>query len=222
MKDRPEEIERLGRALESGAGQAGGGDEPVPPGRIWDAVEGRLAPEEVADLAERAARDPELAADWRLAVAVQRERQAGTGGRVTAFPRRRWRGLVLAAAAALALVVAVPVIRQHLATREVQYRGEAGEAIRRLESAWTADGGMVLRWACTLPGARFDVLVSDEHLHTLAAAEALEGTSFTVPAPKLHGLAPGSQILWQVTAVTPDGRRIPSPTFIEHVPAPQP
>ena len=222
MNDRPEEIERLGQALESGAGQVGSGDEPVPPGRIWDAVKGRLTPEEVAALVDRAARDPELAADWRLAVAVQRERQSEAADGVTAFPRWRWRRVVLAAAAVLALVVAVPVVRQHLGGREVQYRGESGGVIQRLEPTWSADGGLVLRWQCTLPGARFDVLVSDDALHTLAAAEALEGTSFTVPASKLHGLAPGAQIFWQVTAVTPDGRRIPSATFLERLPAPRP
>ncbi|HHQ48933.1 MAG TPA: hypothetical protein ENK19_08645, partial [Acidobacteria bacterium] len=57
------ELERLTAAL--GRRPAGGDLPEADPGTVWDAVTGRLAPDEVAELARRALADPALMEEWR-------------------------------------------------------------------------------------------------------------------------------------------------------------
>jgi len=52
------------------AGSPASAGEPVDPQRIWQAARGELDPEATRVLLERASRDPDLAREWRLAMAV--------------------------------------------------------------------------------------------------------------------------------------------------------
>lgn len=222
MSSHAEELERLGRALESDAVDQYRDPDQVDPALIWDAAQGDLPPDQVASLADRAAADPELAADWRLAVAFSCERKQAGGGRILAFlPRgRRMRAALLAAAAVIALAVILPAVRHRLGPTQISYRGAVSGPITAGEATLPEepDDPLVLRWSCTVETVSFQIVLSDENLVILGNTTGLTEARFSVQAKTLKKLPPGSVILWQVFALTPDGRRIASPTFIEHLP----
>ena len=212
------ELERLTAAL--GRRPAGGDLPEADPGTVWDAVTGRLAPDEVAELARRALADPALMEEWRLALEISRE--AGLRGakpeRPSIVRRFGFRRVLLAAAAVLALVVAAPVLHHWLAPATARYRGLPESVIERAGTPGTLPrDGFVLRWRCTVPGSRFDIVVSDGRLHLLAEARGLTSPRYAVPSGALAKLPTGSRVLWQVWALTPDGRRLPGPTFVERL-----
>ncbi len=221
MTSTQDEMERLAEALTSGSGSESP-KEPVSPETIWSAVEGQLPPAEVEALADRAAQDPELAAEWRLAVAAKRMRDELEENNVRQFRPRAWRPWVLSlAAAVLAMAVGLPILLHHAGFRQPSFRGLPPSPIERVGPDKTARASdhLVLEWSCSLDAARFEVVVSDASLKPLARAVNLHEPRFEIPADALKGLAPGATILWRVWAVTPDGRRVASPTFIEHLPA---
>ncbi len=215
MSCSPEEIERLERALDAVGQRGGTADGAVDPGTLWDAVEGRLPPEDLARLAERAVAEPGLRREWRMALLLSRER------RIPSRTRRRnlaWI-LSLAAAAVVVLGLALPLVLHRSGPPGRGYRGLSGSSIERAAGDVTPmpRGDFLLRWRCGIEGARFDVVVSDAGLHVLASAAGLEEPFYRVPAEVLKGLPAGSAVLWQVRAVLPDGSSVVSPTFVEHL-----
>ena len=221
MTSARDELERLAEALTSGSCSASPA-EPVSAETIWRAMEGELPPAEVEALADRAARDPDLAAEWRLAVAAKRLRDRSASTNVREFRPRLWRPWILSLAAAImVLAVGLPVLLHHTASRQPAFRGLPPSPIERVapdESA-VSSGHLVLQWTCSIEGARYEVEVSDSSLRPVAKATDLKEPRFQVPADALRNFAPGAMILWRVWAVTQDGRRVGSPTFIEHLPA---
>ena len=65
-----------------------------------------------------------------------------------------------------------------------------------------------------IPGATYDLLVSDTDLAVVAEASDLEDPTFTVPAESLARLASGAELYWQVEARLRDGTGQRSPTFV--------
>lgn len=221
MTSTRDELERLAEALTSGRSAANPAA-PVSAEAIWRAMEGELPPAEVEALADRAARDPDLAVEWRLAVAAKRLRDRSASTNVREFRPRSWRPWMLSLAAAImVMAVGLPVLLHQVGPQQPRFRGLPASPIERVapgEGA-PASGHLVLQWRCSVEAARYGVVVSDASLKALARAEDLHEPRFVVPADALKDLAPGATILWRVWAVTPDGRRVASPTFIEHLPA---
>jgi hypothetical protein len=124
-------------------------------------------------------------------------------------------------AAAAILIVAVGL--------GVQYMGpdveiEAEPAYRAQENAWLLlegeDGevltreNFVLRWSDGPAGSTYDIRVMTEDLDMVAEARMLEFSEFQVPLEALQALPDDARIFWQVTAHSPDGRRIDSDSFL--------
>jgi hypothetical protein len=122
-------------------------------------------------------------------------------------------------AAAAVLIVAVGLGVQYLrpeVEEEPVYRaqesawvlmeGEDGEALPR-ES-------FVLRWSDGPHGSTYDIRVMTEELEMVAEARMLELSEFQVPPGAMQALPAGARIFWQVTAHSPDGRRIDSDSFL--------
>jgi hypothetical protein len=123
---------------------------------------------------------------------------------------------VLAAAAVIVLaVVGFTIVPWRGGTRNAELRGGSEPALLSLvgETTPVARGMCLLRWSAGPEGTLYHVEVTDERLRPLAAGQSLRSPEFLVPAASLAGLPRGARIVWQVTAVEPDGRRVASHTF---------
>jgi len=194
---------------------------------IWDALHGELSPEQRRSIIDHTARCPECAEAWRLARDVggtaqgaalsSAGRRPGVGP-VHGVGWRRW--MPLAAAAALVAVVGL-ILHQgpihddqpsHYRTgEEITIRSLLPEEIPLKRSA------CLLRWSAGPEGSRYDVEVATDDLEVIARARGLERPEFTVPADRLANLPPGAELLWRIEATLPDGRRIPTETFIHRI-----
>ena len=212
---RPTETE-LRRGFAALADEAAGGLRDLDAEAVWRAVRGDLEPEAVGRLADRAAREPELAEAWRLAVEVVREeRAAGVEGVAAAPPARRRRWIWPAGLAAAAVLV-VGLVLPQLAGDGARLRGEGGrgeiESLLPEGRALDRDAA-TLRWSAVPGATRYRVTVLDGELEAVAVGEDLGVPRFTVPSTALEALPQGSVLLWRVEAGLASGDRIRSPTF---------
>jgi hypothetical protein len=130
----------------------------------------------------------------------------------------------LAAAATLVLVAGL-LVRDRTgvgpAPGEVAYRSQTRPAIESLlaEEQPVDRSDCVLRWSLDedAEAVEFSVRVLDSDLRLLGTRDRLSEAELRVPPAWLEELAPGSSILWQVDAVTLDGRMIRSETFTTRV-----
>jgi len=134
----------------------------------------------------------------------------------------RWLGLAGAAAAALMLVwlwpspkpptpgdpsVDDPTVAPVIRAVDHPAIGSA------LESESLPREACLLQWKGGPVGARFDVWVETRAGVRLATGLDLEGTQFQVPVDALRDVAEGEAIVWRITALAEDGRRVDSPSF---------
>ena len=90
------------------------------------------------------------------------------------------------------------------------------------DSAFTRIGGgqplqrsrFVLRWSSLGADARYSLVVATRDLAPLHAASGLARTEHQVPEAALAPLAAGTEVVWTVEAVLPDGRRIEPVAFL--------
>ena len=59
---------------------------------------------------------------------------------------------------------------------------------------------------------------STRDLTVLYRRSGVVGTELEVPPEALSGVAPGTEVVWRVEAITPGGRRISSEAFVSRVP----
>lgn len=211
MKD--EEVSRLRAAFAAPTSETPNPRACPEPDRIWEAVRGELPPDEVRDIVDHVAVCASCAEDWRIARELEKDSQAEKEDIAYSFPAKRLQPWITAAAAALVLTVGgVAVFRQ--APKPAEYRGgeTAVEALVPPDAALPRQS-FVLAWK-PVPGAEsYDLLVSTGELDTIASPKGLTTTEYQVPADALANLPAATPIHWMVTAVFPDGRREPSPTF---------
>ncbi|HSN86985.1 MAG TPA: zf-HC2 domain-containing protein [Thermoanaerobaculia bacterium] len=195
--------------------------EPHPePDTIWSAVRGELPPNELREVVEHTAMCASCAEDWRLAAEFSKEsvaEAARPAANVVYGRFRQWRPLaaVAAMAAGILIVVGLQMSGPTDPGQEPGYRNEQRTEVRSLlpEGQALPRQAAELRWS-PVPGASlYNVQVTTEDLRVVASQESLSGTEYRLPESALTGLPAGSQILWQVEAVFPDGTRQTSETF---------
>lgn len=215
-------------------------EDPVDADALWDAVRGDAEPRAVAALADRMARDPALAEDWRVARAFAAEAAASAAEAaeaadadqehaeavgllptevVAAEPANRgdylrWGALLAVVAAAVLLVLAWP--RGGAAPYDPddgRMRGGADgiEAIRG--DGPVARDRAVLEWSEVPDAVRYELYVSTTELQPVLEERELKVPSMTLPAELLRDRPAGTELLWRVEAVFADGRREISETF---------
>jgi len=212
--------------------------DPCPaPERIWDALDGALGPEALREIVDHVAVCPACAEEWRLAItfreeAVNEESEDGAapapGGRgldPVDLPGRRLQVPAWLAAAAVAVLalglggIWWSTARSGVpgATQAPVYRQATEQQIDSLlpEGKPLSRAEPVLRWTTGPEGSVYDVVVSTEDLAAppIAEASGLTEARYRIPADALAGLPAGAELLWQVDATTPDGKRISSKTF---------
>lgn len=223
MKDPILELDRM-RELFAAA------DAPQPAARgcpteeeIWMAVSGRLSRARLGEVIDHALACDACGTVWRLAremaaeAADGREAPAAVMGTVSRKGLLRSRSGWLMAAAAIMLVMSAVVwqLRRGETPFTSEFRsGDQGT----IESLLPADRPLpraepVLRWSGP-EGARYDLRVATADLKVLATARDLQAREYRLPAEKVAALPGGAELLWQVEATTPDGRRITSKTFV--------
>jgi hypothetical protein len=186
---------------------------------MWDAVGGRQSPAALEAGLAHVAECANCAEAWRVA----HELLVATGQMPAASPSRAsssaWRVWVPAAAAVVVLLGGVALDRGWF--DGAQSTGDA-DVVRGTSTGLTtslADGATCDRAACRLTwsdageGARYTVRVTTADLEPVAAIAGLAETQYTIPVDRLRALAPRADVLWQVEAVLPDGRRVSSATF---------
>ncbi|MEM8960049.1 MAG: hypothetical protein AAGD38_01100 [Acidobacteriota bacterium] len=190
---------------------------PVPAETVWDAVTGKLPLAERRRLIDRMVRDPQLAEEWRLAMAVAGSAtevsgsidhdtpSRRTGGKLLSWPRR---GGVLAGLAAAAMVM-IAILLPYDSSDTVVYRGDdvvaavdAGEPIDRNDA--------VLRWRGPEEAARYEVVVTSLLLDEIYRARELTGNEVRIPAEAFADVE--DAILWQVIVYDEEGSVIGRPT----------
>lgn len=185
-----------------------------PADRTWEAARASTPLREMEAVVEHTASCPACAAAWRLA----RELAPQAEGR--ALARRTWRPAgILAVAAAALLAVGVGLRTSTWRSATSEYRRSAPLRIESLvpKEAALRRAACVLRWRSGLAGARFSLHVTDEDLNVLASPRDLATEAFAVPAEALASLPPGAGILWRVEALSQDGRKLGSPTFVHRL-----
>ncbi|HSK75954.1 MAG TPA: zf-HC2 domain-containing protein [Thermoanaerobaculia bacterium] len=195
--------------------------EPHPePDTIWSAVRGELPPNELREVVEHTAMCASCAEDWRLAAEFERQAAAETAKpapNVVYGRFRQWRPIAAAAAMAAGILIVVGIQTRDRSDlmQEPGYRNEQRTEVRSLlpEGQALPRQAAELRWS-PVPGASlYNVQVTTEDLRVVASQESLSKTEYRLPESALTGLPAGSQILWQVEAVFPDGTRQTSETF---------
>jgi hypothetical protein len=186
----------------------------------WIGWRSELSQGEVDALVDHAAICPQCSFVSRVAREMVRHLEPGRYRGDAVRPYRWFARSAFAAAAAIVLaVVGLTIAPWRDDTRNADMRGGADAALRSLvdEKTALARGACLLRWAAGPEGTVYNVEVTDEAMRPLATGRALRSPEFLVPEQALADLPRGDRIVWQVTAVEPDGRRVASHTFFSVV-----
>ena len=191
----------------------------------WAAAAGELPFERVRALVDHGATCARCAEAWRILVDVRRAASdAGTPasdppplrslvGGAPGRPRL-WTGTLLPLAlSAMAAVGLWVVLRPPPVRPPPVERGTGSSAAVRAESPELQPArDAVLRWS-EVPGASsYNVTVLTPDLVVVHQAVGVSGREFRLPEA-VRQRAAGSELLWNVDAVMPDGRTVASPTF---------
>lgn len=209
-----------------------------PPERIWSALRGELAADEIRDVVDHTALCASCAEDWRLAAALLAEEPAAApvveSHPITfpaAAPRRRymrgWQVRIASLAAAAAMVLIAVKIQQqgHDGREPAVVRGVTEiEGVRPSLRLLVEDGAILrredfkLRWSEAGEGASYRVWLGTEEgfgtSRPVARKGELKGTEHLIPPAALSHLRSGTKLLWWVEATLPDGTRLRSETSI--------
>ena len=197
-----------------------GAGEPSPscplPETFFDATMGALPAAETLKLVEHSVGCASCAQAFRLARELAAELEpaplplrARDGIWTPAIRKTLFAITGLAAAAAMFFVVQKP--------SAPIYRADAIELTSRIQPASLPREQFILRWSALAAGTRYSVNVATPDLNVLFAHGGLVQAEVQVPASALAKVAAGSQVVWRVTALLADGRRIESTAFLTAV-----
>lgn len=223
MNEIDPELDRLRRAFASLEGRAPGSGCPDPE-RLWSAARGELAAEVVRPLVLHLVECGACAEAWRLAREVEpRRAQPLAVVASAASGRRSWIAWgALAAGMTIALAGSVALHQRLLERRPDQppgFREGTRDDIRSLipEGDALPRTRCVLRWTPSPEGTTYNVQVATERLEKVSEARGLTASAYQVPPEALAALPKGAKLLWRVEAVSPDGTRATSATFVARV-----
>jgi len=205
-------VDDLRRILVDAAERSVAGAECPDPERFWEAQQADMPVAERQELVEHTTNCPACAEAWRLAHAM------GAMEERAPQPVYSWHVRTLVAAAAVLFCIAGlwALYPTSEPAGEPVYRSSREMEIRSLipENRVLPRTSFRLAWSPGAAETTYSLLVSTETFTKLFSATNLEHPECTIPPDNLEGLSPGSRILWQVEALTPQGRRITSDTFI--------
>jgi len=212
-----EQLQRLAQAFAKLADETTSGQDPIDAELIWQAANGELPAEQTRQLVERAARCPETAEAWRLALALKNHASLSSSS-VIPLRRawtRRW-AAGLAAAAVLVVGAAVTLLLPHHQPEIPVRAPEQGTITNLCPTEALPRTQFVLHWSKE-EGARDSVIVSDRQLQVIARASGVTNAELRITAEQLHTVADGDLVLWQVERERADGSHSSSPTYVQRL-----
>lgn len=175
---------------------------------IWAALEGDLQPPQIENIILHTAQCPACAELWRLAHSLE-----------ALQPRKRyWFRILIPVAVAASLVLVLGWVGFFSlwpdSEPEFTYRTIEQSKIQSLtpETAPMVRDACWLKWA-EIKGARYSLRVTTTQLQPLVHQQDLRRPEFLIPKEFLENVAPGSRLLWQVTAYLPQGGKLQSQAF---------
>jgi hypothetical protein len=188
-----------------------------PAEKILESVRGELSGKDDEGVLFHVGECGACAAAWRLARELAEEKipvgrtHRARGPTILSWGRWVAAAAVLIVAVGLGLQFMGPEVEEPAVYRTQEsdwllLEGEDGESLPR--------GSFILRWSDGPEGSRYDIRVMTEELDLVAEARMLELSEFQVPPGAMQALPAGARIFWQVTAHSPDGRRIDSDSFL--------
>lgn len=191
------------------------GPECPDPDRIWAAATGEGTAEERQEIIAHTATCASCAGAFRLARGLSGERGGAARVEPLRIPWFRRTAPLAAVAAALLLVVLVPVgwraqqgppqYRDNAERLEIQSQIAEGAVLPRQQA--------VLSWSAGPPGSLYEVRVLTREAREVAVESDLEEPRFQVPPAALEGIPAGTVLYWQVKTLQPDGTSGVSKTF---------
>lgn len=213
--------ERLRALFREGQADARPSDSCPAPEQIFEAARGSLAPDDTTRLVEHSLSCPACAFAFRLARELLAEVEPAPGQEqenekeepvLVRLPRRRW---IVSALSGLAVAAtALLVVRSSSAP---VYRAEEVKIVSLVAESSLPREQFLLRWAALGTGTRYSVNVATPDLNVLFARGGLGEAQLQVPPAALSKLPAGSAVVWRVTALLVDGRRIESTAFLTAV-----
>ena len=192
--------------------------------RLWAAVAGELAPEEVRDLVDHTASCVDCSVAWRVALEVHREGASeAPGASILPFRSRLAHsllpgGLTLVAAGIAAGLLFLGPWTNSNRKGPLELEGNSERGAKRPLASLTGPAvqprdAVVLRWSA-YPGAeRYSVTVMNPSLDVLYRGFDLPTTELRIPTEALPPPPSGGRALWSVQAILPGGRTVDSDVF---------
>jgi hypothetical protein len=193
------------------------------PAEIWDGAQGGLAPGRLTRIVDHLAACMACREAWRLASDLQEGSPEVRAPEGISSSANAWWPWAAAAAAAAILVVSFALPGWGTFGRRSRpsspLRGSMTGELKSLisETDLQPRNHLLLRWSPAVTGARYRVHVTTRDLTEVGGAAGLDTAEFVVPEKSLTSLPPKATLLWQVSALLPDGRSITSPTFVVRV-----
>ncbi len=206
MNERREEYERLAQAF-AARKQSRGRDECPDAAQLFEATSGNLTREQRMKIVDHVAQCAECTEAWRLAT----ELGARPAQRSSTMPIRRF---AFAASVVLAVGV-VTYLALPVGDQVPQYR----DATEPLAPTSLVTGSLprdqfILRWSPAPQGSTYSVRLSTADLTPLLSQQDIVSPELLVPSSALANVKSGDQLLWQVEVRLPNGRQIPSETYV--------
>lgn len=177
---------------------------------LYEAASGNLGRERRLEIIDHVARCAECTQAWRIALEV------GARGAQVSVPQRPWR-FALAASVILAVgLVTYLVIPFDHGTPQYREGVDPLAPVAAIGSTLPRDQ-FVLRWSAGPPGTTYGVRLSTADLAPLLAKSDIAVAELIVPSSVLANVKAGEELLWQVEAKLPDGRRVASQTYVVRV-----
>jgi hypothetical protein len=218
MNQRREEFERLARAFAARdqshtAGQCPAAEE------LFEAASGNLERERRLAIVDHVSQCAECTQAWRLATELgvrPTENSAAAGGqgssslRASATRTRRF-------AFAASIIVAVGVVT-YLALPLNEGTPQYRDVVDPLAPVSLVTGSLprdrfVLSWSAAPQGTIYTVRLSTAALAPLLVRSDISSPELAVPGAALANVKSGEEVLWQVEARLPNGRRVTSETY---------
>ena len=205
MNDEHPSVHELRAALIEAASRAVPGPDCPEPHALWAVADGSGEPSVLDHVA--------ACGSCQEAIRLARELARAPTSNVVALPSRRWTPVAVIGGALAAGIIGVLLLRTPAPEPAPDVmRGDLDVPLRALSGDRLPRAAAELRWTAGPEGTVYDVRVMNERLDTLAEATELDEPRWTIPAAALADDEDGA-LQWQVTARTPDGRRMQSPTW---------
>lgn len=209
MNPQQEEFEKLSRAW-TARDQSSAHEQHPGAEELYEAASGNLARERRLEIIDHVAKCAECTQAWKIALEV------GAREAKVSVAQRPWR-FAMAASVILAVgLVTYLVVPFDQGTPQYRDAVDPVAPVTAIGSTLPRDQ-FVLRWSAGAAGTTYLVRLSTADLASLLVKSDITATELQVPSSVLANVKAGEELLWQVEAQLPDGRRVASQTYVVRV-----